>query len=246
MAKLTVLEMTQDILNDMDSDPVNSIDDTMESVQVAQIVKTSYFNITVQRDWPFLRTLSALTGLGDLANPTRMQIPVITNKILWIKYNKKDVCYLEPKAFLDKIQERDVNDPNIDANGYRTDSDPVYWTSYDDEFVVFDAYDSAVESTLQTVNSSAYVTLIPGWTHEDGFVPLLPEKMFPTLLALAKSRAFNVLKQIGSPQDDAIASRGIVRAQNEAYKTKQAEQGSNKIDYGRKGCGSSGRRGRGW
>ena len=85
MAKLTLLQMTQDILNDMDSDPVNSIDDTDESIQVAQIVKTTYFNITSQRDWPFLRTLSALTGLGDTNNPTKMQIPTTSNKIHSIK-----------------------------------------------------------------------------------------------------------------------------------------------------------------
>jgi hypothetical protein len=45
MAKMTLLEMTQDILSDMDSDEVNSINDSVESLQVAQIIKTTYFNI---------------------------------------------------------------------------------------------------------------------------------------------------------------------------------------------------------
>ena len=234
MAKLTLLQMTQDILNDMDSDPVNSIDDTDESIQVAQIVKTTYFNITSQRDWPFLRTLSALTGLGDTNNPTKMQIPTTSNKIHWIKYNKKDVTYLEPKVFLDKIQDRDVDDADVDANGYRTDQDPTYWTTYDDEYVIFDSFDSAVDTTLQSSKSSAYVTLIPSWTVEDAFVPTLPEKMFPTLLAAAKATSFSTLKQVANPSAEAFATRGIVRAQNEAWKTKQAESKSNRINYGRK------------
>jgi len=42
MAKMTVLEIVQDILNDIDGDEVNSIDDTLESEQVAQIVKSTY------------------------------------------------------------------------------------------------------------------------------------------------------------------------------------------------------------
>ena len=234
MAKLTLLQMCQDILNDMDSDPVNSIDDTDESLQVAQIVKTTYFNITSQRDWPFLRALSSLTGLADTNNPTKMQIPTTSNKIHWIKYNKKDVSYLEPKAFLDLIQDRDVADADIDANGYRTDQDPTYWTTYDDEYVIFDSFDSAVDTTLQSSKSSAYVTLIPSWTVDDAFVPTLPEKMFPTLLAAAKATSFSTLKQVANPSAEAFATRGIVRAQNEAWKTKQAESKSNRINYGRK------------
>ena len=44
MAKMTVLEMVQDILNDMDSDEVNSINDTIEAQQVANTVRTVYAN----------------------------------------------------------------------------------------------------------------------------------------------------------------------------------------------------------
>ena len=42
MAKMTLLAMVQDILNDMDGDEVNSISDTVEAEQVAQIIKTTY------------------------------------------------------------------------------------------------------------------------------------------------------------------------------------------------------------
>lgn len=234
MAKMTLLEMTQDILNDMDSDPVNSIDDTVESAQVAQIIKTTYFNITAQRDWPFLKALSALTGLADASNPTKMQIPATVNKILWLKYNKKDVTYKTPKDFLDLIQARDVSLAEVDANGYRTDGDPVYWTTYDDEFVTFDSRDSDVDTTLQTSKSSLYATTIPTWSATDGFIPTLPEKMFTTLLAGAKATCFRVLKQVTNDAAESFAGRGLIRAQNEAHRTKDAEGKSNTINYGRK------------
>ncbi len=43
--KYTLLEIVQEILSDMDSDEVNSIDDTTESEQVATIVKSTYLSM---------------------------------------------------------------------------------------------------------------------------------------------------------------------------------------------------------
>ena len=51
---MTLLEIVQDILSDMDSDEVNSINDSVESLQVAQIVKTAYYNIVDGKDYPWL------------------------------------------------------------------------------------------------------------------------------------------------------------------------------------------------
>jgi len=55
--KLSLLDITQKILSSLDSDPVNSIDDTVESIQVADIVKESYYSLMAERDWPFLHEL---------------------------------------------------------------------------------------------------------------------------------------------------------------------------------------------
>ena len=40
--KFTLLEMVQEILSDMDSDEVDSIEDTVEAEQVATIVRSTY------------------------------------------------------------------------------------------------------------------------------------------------------------------------------------------------------------
>ena len=45
MPKLTLLDMTQDILSDIDSDEVNSISDTPDSLQVAGIIKSSFYDM---------------------------------------------------------------------------------------------------------------------------------------------------------------------------------------------------------
>lgn len=67
MPKYTLLDMTQDILSDMNSDEVNSIADTIESMQVAQIIKSTYYNIIDGRDWPHLYQMFQLTPSGDTA-----------------------------------------------------------------------------------------------------------------------------------------------------------------------------------
>ena len=48
-AEQTVLQLTQNILSAMSSDEVNSISDTVESMQVATILQNKYYDI-VSRD----------------------------------------------------------------------------------------------------------------------------------------------------------------------------------------------------
>jgi hypothetical protein len=233
--KMSLLEMTQSILSAMDSDDVNSIDETVESLQVATNIKEAYFELIAQRDWPFLKTLSSLEGLADTSNPTKMRMPEGCNKILWVRYNKKGVEYMAPSAFKEMIDNRDVDSDTVDANGYRTDVDPTYWTTYDDDYVIFDSYDSAVDSTLQESKSTTYAIVIPAWTHEDSFIPVLPAKMFPTLLADAKGTSFLNQKQQANPKEEAKARRGRVRFQREAHRSDAAENDpASNIQYGRR------------
>jgi len=234
MATMTLLEMVGNILSAMDSDPANSIDDTVEAEQVALIVKETYFDLITQRDWPFLRTTFSLTGLGDTSNPTKLRIPTNYNKLLWFKYNKKDVTYLDPKDFQDVLDARTAEAGVVDANGFSLTSDPTYFTSYDDDYIVCDAYDEDTETTLTGANSLCYGVIAPAWTHEDTFTPLMPDKMFPVLLADAKATCFLNLKQQANAREERRAQRGRVRMQNEAWKTNDAEGKWNwKVNYGR-------------
>ena len=235
MAKMTLLEMTQSILSAMDDDDVNSIDDTVESLQVATTIKEAYYEILSDRDWPFLNSLTTLTGLADLSNPTKMLIPENQNKIFWIKYNKKPITYLPPQEFKAILDGRTAQAGVVDAAGYILTRDPIYWTSYDDVYVHFDAYDSVVESSLVSAKTVVYGATSPAWTHEDTFVPSLPEKMFPTLLAEAKSTCFLNIKQQANPKEEKKARRGRVRFQREAQKADDGETRSNTgVNYGRK------------
>jgi len=235
MAKYTLLEMTQSILNSMDSDVVNSIDDTVESIQVADLVKEAFFELMSQREWPFTFELAELTALADTNNPTKMQMSDTWNKIKWIRYNKKEVQYLSPDNFTEMLDNRTAQANVVNSNGIALTRDPDYWTTYDDEYVIFDAYNSSVESTLQQSKTKVYASIQPTWTHTDTFVPSIPEKMFQLLLAEAKAQAFVNLKQQANAREEIKVKRGRMTMQNEAWRNEYGESKYNrKVNYGRK------------
>lgn len=239
--KMTLLDMVQDILIDMNSDQVNGIADTPESGQVAAAVRSCYFELVSARDdWPWLHQLTSLTGLGDTDQPTTMLMPEGLNKIEWIRYRNKPVTYLAPEEFKAKIDARrpdpDIDPPsNMTFDGYLNDRDPTYWTTYDEQYVIFDSYDVTHTETLAESYSSVYGVVAPTWTHEDEFTPTLPDKMFPTLLAAAKSKCFLVQKQSPNPIEERNAHKGLVRWQSKSTRVRKAEPTTNtKVDFGRR------------
>jgi len=132
------------------------------------------------------------------------------------------------------IDNREVLANVVDANGFILNRHPVYWTTYDDDYIVFDSIKTTVESTLTSANSLCYGVQSPTWTHSDAFVPTLPDKMFPTLLADAKASCFINIKQQANAREERKAQRGKVVMRNEAWKTNSAEGKYNtKINYGR-------------
>src|SRR5688572_28072275 len=85
--RMSLLDMVQDILNDLDSDGVNSINDTIEAQQVAQIVKTCYFEMISNRNWPHLKQLIQLEASGDVDKPNYLQLPERLKELILFKYD---------------------------------------------------------------------------------------------------------------------------------------------------------------
>lgn len=235
MARMTLLEMTQNILSALDSDPVGSIDETVESEQVVEILKESYYDLMSSRQWPFLQTLTKLDGVGDTANPTKLRIPSNLNKVLWVKYNGKDQIYLTPDDFYAKIMTRSSSAGVIDNKGFGLNAGPSYYTSFDDEFFTFDSRDSTQDATLQQSKSDCFAIKQAVFELDDFWVPDIPEKFFPTLLAEAKAQAFVNLKQQANGREERKAQRGRVMLRNEAWKNELGEPKFNrKVNYGRR------------
>ena len=214
MPKLTLLDIVQDIMSDMSSDEINSINDTTEALQVAQIVKSTYYNIIDGKDWPQLYEFFQLTSSGDSTKPTHMRLPEAVIDVTWIKYDCKEfgevrdrvrkMVYKTPSDFTELLEQRDSSASNVlevvDASGVSlnifTDQAPTYFTSFDNDYIIFDSYDIALDDTLQNSKTQCYGKLHPSWSMLDGFIPDLPIQAFSYLLNEAKSTAFLVIKEM--------------------------------------------------
>lgn len=247
--KKTLLELVQDILSDMDSDEVNSIDDTVESQQVAQIVKTCYYEMLSNRNWPHTRKLVQLDASNDLAKPNYLKLPENLKELISIYYETQKITdskieltelkYKEPDDFLRYVNLRNSSNDNvetvIDFSGTKllilNDIAPSYWTSFDDTYIITDAYDSAIDDTLKKNKSQCLAFVIPSWEDEDDFVPDLPIDAFAALQEEAKSTAFFVLKQMTNQKAEQKTAR-----QNRwlSRKSWRAHGGIIYQDFGRK------------
>lgn len=249
MMKLTLLEIVQDILNDLDSDFANSIDDTVESHQVAQIVKSCYYEITANRNWPHQKRLITFQSSIDTGKPTYTRIPPEVKEVEWIKYDKRksgttkveyrDVKYLYPDEFLRLVHSRNSEEDNVEVCSdwgatpvlVFNDRAPMYWTSFDDEWVVFDSYDSSVDDTIQSSKLQVHAYVSRPWEHRDDFVPDLPEEAFPALVEEAKSTAFLALKQMANQKAEQKSARQQRWLSRKAWR---ANGGVRYEDYGRR------------
>jgi hypothetical protein len=75
----------------------------------------------------------------------------------------------------------------------------------------------------------------PSWQHTNTFIPDLPDKFFPTLLAEAKAQAFVNLKQQANVREERKAQRGRVIMRNESWRNENGEAKYNtRVNYGRR------------
>jgi hypothetical protein len=249
MAKMTLLEIVSDILNDLDGDPVNSISDTVEAQQVAQIVKTTYNNLMDGRHWPHLDNIFQLEALGSTSKPNYMKIPETIINVDWIKYNTRKVTdtkdrythieYKTPVDFLELVDVRNSADSTVqvvtDFSGrpinILNNKAPQYFTSFDDEYIIFDSFDSAVDNTVQASKSSAQGRRNVTFTISNGFIPDLPVQSFSMLLNEAKSTAFIILKQSANQKAEQHSITQRRRMSQDAWKL---TGGISYPSYGRK------------
>lgn len=123
--RMTLLEMTQNILSALNSDQVNSIGDSPESLQVAEAIKTTYFNMLGRYDMPEHNQLFNLEAANDPSQPVMMFVPDGVTRIEWLDYfdtNPADGTNLQ----VDQFGAYSTHDVNVDlesnANGWSTSS----------------------------------------------------------------------------------------------------------------------------
>lgn len=248
--KLTVLQYVQKSLNEMDSDDVNDIAETEESLQVAELLEDIFFDLMANRNWPHLKQAQQLLGLGDVTKPNFMRLPVGIKEIVTISYNIRDIndtrdrvvpiTFVEPDEFLTlHVNPRRSDADNIqvisDFSGIKLnifdDREPTFWTTFDDENIIFDAFDNDIDTTLQQSKSQVLVYKEPSFTIANNFIPDLPSEMVPMLLNELKSRSSLAFaqKQNVKAEGEAVRQRRVM-----SRKSFKARGGIKFPDFSRK------------
>lgn len=238
--RYTLLEMVQLILSAMDSEEVNSISDTVESDQVANLLKSVYYDIATDLELPEHETLFQLTASGNNALPCLMTVPSTVTKVRTIRYNTADSgdtypnwTELEYKPFQDFLVDQQSLRENTDGVGsqqvtlngstyeilFRDDKQPQYFTTADDQQFFFDSYDSTIDTTLQASKTMCSGSVYPTFTLTDNFAPDLDPTQFSYFINRAKVRAFNELKQQANQEAAGEARRQKIIVQKRKRKT---------------------------
>lgn len=213
----------------MDSDEINSISDTTESQQVVKIIKTVYDDILSRGDLAVYKTPFNLNASIDILKPVVMTKPLIIDDIYWIKYNRVllagttpvwvELKYMPIDDYLRMIQQLNVSELTVNSFtmttsdgfnlvfNYRNNIGPTYYTSFDDQTLIFDGIDKAVDSTLQTSKTLGFGSRTTAFTETDAFVPALQPGQFALLLNEAKSLAWAELKQTPHAKAEQTARR---------------------------------------
>lgn len=239
--KRTLLEIVQSILSDLDSEGVNSIEDTVEALQVASVVEDTFYNIVTTRDIPEHYRLIKLTSLSNSQKPTHFTYPTNVRRIDALKYKTDegyvDITFVDPLTFLsrtgaDVSNAVEVTDVNAGTSLYiRNDRTPSYYTSFDDQTIVMNSYNASTEATLQASKTQAFGVIHPEFVKDDSHVPDIDDVMFPLLIAEAKSTCFSLFKGGVDPKIDQAARRHKSYVQNDMYKTKRENK---RPHYGRR------------
>lgn len=234
------LKTVQHVLGAMESNNVNTVGASIESAEVLRIMEEVFFELMAYGEWPHLEELRQLQSISDSTRPNYLRIPDAVATVKLFKYNMESLEYLTPIEFMNMSHQRVATLDNVTElsglNGVQllivNDEHPKYWTSFDDEHIVTDSFDSTAATTLEANKSLIVCKTTPTWEVTDEFIPDMPVEMFPTYLAKVKSRAFLQLKREQSIPDERQASVGMSKIRREVSKLNDKDNRSRK-GYGR-------------
>lgn len=195
MSKKTLLSVVQDYLTYVDGFQVDSIFDSEESMQAAQIARHVFDTIVDKnRDLMAVSTVRSLNPSQDGDLPCVLRVPSeirrIHNAEIWYNIHKgtgilwHKVKFLDPVDFLNHVSGVSTDADNTELqyiNGVpfvvQNNKAPDYCTTFDDQVLVFDSYDSSVDTTLQENKTKVIATESPVFIMEDNFVIPFPDRM---------------------------------------------------------------------
>lgn len=199
---MTLLQIVNRTLSAINSTQVSDVTDTAESNRVVDLVHYVLEDIYARYPWLHKKSTGSLDAGSDTND---LSVPSDVAGIEWIYYTgatsplRKPVKYVEPDFFEKLILDRlNSGDSNVDANGALDDTDPKYWTTFDQSTILFDAYDTALDNTKTT----CFFIKIPTLPTVAANTPDIPVQHHIVVLQGVLAHAFRTLKG-----DDAAGDR---------------------------------------
>lgn len=245
-----MVELVRSIVLDITKgEYIYTLNQSMVSTQVTEILRDTYFSIIDGKDWPNLYKAFQLTQ-SSASTPTHMTFSNTVMDVQYIKYNVKnltdtkdrytEIKFMLPKDFMAMLDARDSAATNVtqitDVTGIYLnlydDRAPSRYTSFDEKTIIFDSFDSAVETYLKTIKTQCYGKIYPTVVMDDDEYFDLPVEAFSYLLNEAKSTA--TLKILQMP-DEKAEQESITQKRRMSQEAWKIHNGITYPDYGRKG-----------
>ncbi len=241
----------------MDSDEVNSVSDTTESLQVADCAETVYNDLILSADLPEQYRFFGLTASTDSDLPIVMYLPEHYETLDWVKYKRtledddSGLLYwtlLKPILFDEYLKRQDglnslddnVSQMDLTINGqtmeilYYNDRSPDWYTTFNDDTVLFSSFDSAVEDTLQHSKTLCYGQYTTQFLNLDEFTPSFNSNVHQIWLhetiALASAR----MRQVTDMKAEKGARKGWIKLQDMKQAINTGSYYNRLPNYGRK------------
>lgn len=247
----TLLYTVQRVMEKLNLDPVNAISDSEDALLVSREAETTFYDMLTRGEWKQNLELLKVESVSDLNSPTVLRLPDNVSTIKSVRYDctypdkNKDIRVIEwrsPEEFLTKSYSLNTDMDNVqgcEVSGHtvfvENNRMPLYYTSFDNEYLVFDAYVKDIEDTLNAAKTTCYGETTPSWLEEDTFVIPLQDNLYPLFLATLTSACSMYLNSEISQEDERRAARGISRIRREQARAEF--EYFPKFKYGRNGNG---------
>lgn len=221
----------------MDSDEVNSIADTTESLQIAYCAEIVYNDLIITSDLPEQMQLFSLRASNDITAPIVMYRPTSFETVDWVKYQRTlqddtsgqlQWTMLTPigiEEFLKRQDGLSLDASNVSQMNlvlpnttleilYYNDRSPDWYTSFDDNTLLFSSIDTAEESTLQSLKTLCYGEFSTTFILVDSFIPAFDSDVHQIWLHETKALASAEIRQVTNAKAEKMARKGWIKLQD--------------------------------
>lgn len=194
MRRSTLLEMVQDVSRQIGDKERKGLDEDLRVQDIANLCISTLESICSRRTWEFQRDRLVLPA--TVTDKVTIAIPEAVSRLERVSYQilsrSTELCYLLPEKFLEQVSLQGPSTEAVAVPGgatiwVRNNSEPRYYTSFDETTVTLDAYNSETDPTgiqpskvrilaeVQLDTAGARLAGLP----VDSWVPDIPTRMFP-------------------------------------------------------------------